>query len=101
MKQTSLPKTPSPAKSAAKPAAKADQSNPRGQFFAAALSMSWQLAIVVLVPIIGGFELDKALDILPVLTIAGFFIAMTGMALVVWHQLQVFSPPPPHKGAHS
>ncbi len=63
--------------------------------------MSWQLAIVVLVPIIGGFELDKALGILPVLTVTGFVIAMTGMALVVWHQLQVFSPPAPHKGSHS
>lgn len=65
--------------------------------------MSWQLAIVVLVPIIGGFELDKKLDIVPVLTIAGFFVAMAGMGLVVWHQLQIFTPPPsvPHKGAHS
>jgi hypothetical protein len=63
--------------------------------------MSWQLAIVVLVPIIGGFELDKSLDTLPALTIAGFFVAMVGMALVVWRQLQRFAPPPPNKEQHS
>ena len=54
--------------------------------------MSWQLAIVVLVPIIAGFELDKRLDLLPALTIVGFIIAMAGMALVVWRQMQLFSP---------
>jgi hypothetical protein len=101
MKQTKAPQTPSPTPGAAKPVAKVDQSNPRGEFFAAALTMSWQLAIVVLVPIIGGFQLDKKLDILPVLTVAGFIVAMAGMALVVWHQLQVFTPPAPHKGARS
>lgn len=54
--------------------------------------MSWQLAVVVLVPIIGGFELDQKLDTLPALTIAGFFIAMAGMGLVIWRQLQLFGP---------
>jgi hypothetical protein len=66
------------------------------------MNMSWQLAIVVLVPVIGGYELDQKLDTLPALTIAGFFVAMAGMALVIWHQLQQFSPPPQNgKGAAS
>lgn len=77
---------------AAKSAATVDQSNPRRDFLLAAANMSWQLAIVVLVPIIGGFELDKKLDTLPALTVVGFVLAMTGMALVVWRQLQLFSP---------
>lgn len=96
MKQTTAPQTPSPTP-------QVDRSNPRKDFLLAATNMSWQLAIVVLVPIIGGFELDKKLDILPVLTIAGFMLAMIGMALVVWHQLQLFTPPPPspRKGARS
>jgi F0F1-type ATP synthase assembly protein I len=96
MKQTTAPQTPSPTK-------KVDQPNHRGEFFAAAANMSWQLAIVVLVPIIGGFELDKKLGTLPALTIIGFFLAMAGMAAVVWRQMQLFSPPPPqsHKGSHS
>lgn len=65
----------------------------RPEFVGAVLNMSWQLAIVVLVPLIGGFELDKKLNTLPVLTIVGFFIAMCGMAMVVWRQLQIFTPP--------
>lgn len=74
----------------------------RKQFFAAAANMSWQLSIVVLVPIVGGFELDKKFNTLPALTIVGFIIAMAGMAAVVWRQLQLFSPPPttkPHNGS--
>lgn len=49
----------------------------------AALDMSWRLAIVVLVPIIGGFELDKYLGTMPVLTIIGFGLAMAGLFLVL------------------
>lgn len=68
--------------------------SPKAQFLMAALNMSWQLAIVVLVPIIGGYELDKKLNTVPALTVVGFIVAMTGMGLVVWRQLQLFSPPP-------
>lgn len=68
-------------------------SNPKKDFLLAATNMSWQLAIVVLVPIIGGFKIDQHLhDSLPVGTILGFILAMIGMALVVWRQLQLFSP---------
>ena len=87
--------TPSPHEKAAKPAVRPESSeNYRKEFLGAVMNMSWQLAVVVLVPIVGGFELDKKLDTLPALTIAGFFIAMAGMGLVVWRQLQLFSPPP-------
>ncbi len=65
----------------------------QNQFFSAALSMSWQLAAVVLVPIIGGYELDRRLHMLPLLTIVGFLIAMVGFAGVVWRQMQVYAPP--------
>ena len=102
MKRTTTPTTPSPAPESAAQA-KVDNSNPKRDFLVAAMNMSWQLAIVVLVPIIGGFELDKWLDTLPALTIAGFFMAMTGMGLVVWRQLQLYAPPaaPKRNGAHS
>ena len=49
----------------------------------AALDMSWRLAIVVLVPIIIGFELDKHLGSAPALTIVGFVAAMAGLFLVL------------------
>jgi F0F1-type ATP synthase assembly protein I len=49
----------------------------------AALDMSWRLAIVVLVPIIGGFELDKHLGSTPALTIVGFLAAMAGLFFIM------------------
>lgn len=67
-------------------------SNPRRDFYLAATNMSWQLAIVVLVPVIGGFKIDERFDSLPVWTFIGFILAMIGMAVVVWHQLQLLSP---------
>lgn len=102
MKKTTAPTTPSPHKKAARVAAKPDvQNNYRKDFFVAAANMSWQLAVVVLVPIIGGFELDQRFDTLPALTIAGFLVAMAGMGLVVWHQLQIFTPKIDDRGPKS
>lgn len=49
----------------------------------AALDMSWRLAIAVLVPIIGGFELDKHWNIAPALTIVGFLLAMVGVFVIM------------------
>lgn len=98
MSKTTAPKKPSPKKTGVKKTTGAENSKVKGtdnyrkEFFAAALNMSWQLAVVVLVPVIGGFELDQRLDTLPALTIAGFFIAMAGMGLVVWRQMRMFGP---------
>ena len=57
-------------------------------FISMALSMTWRLAIVVLVPIVGGFQLDQWLNTTPVLTITGFFVAMVGIGLVFWQIMQ-------------
>lgn len=82
MKQTKAPET--------TPSPKVDKvDNPNSLFISLALDMSWRLAIVVLVPIVGGFELDKKLNLAPLLTIVGFIIAMVGLALVLWRTLQV------------
>ncbi len=67
-------------------------------FIASALSMSWQLAVVVLVPVIGGFKLDEHFNTGPLLTILGFLVASGGMTLVLWQQLQRLSPVPAPKG---
>ena len=72
-----------------KTAATGGKRSPSRVFVMMALDMSWRLAIVVLVPIIGGFKLDEALNLTPVLTIIGFIVAMGGMALVMWRTLQV------------
>lgn len=59
----------------------------------AVLGMSWQLAVVVLVPIVGGFELDKAFATSPLLLIVGFIIAMVSFTLIVRRQMRMFTPP--------
>ena len=96
MKKTTTPiKTPSPHTGQSQETAEVGKiNNSLIEFLAASFNMSWQLAIVVLVPIVGGFELDKKLGSLPALTIVGFILAMAGMALIVWRQLQRFTPPP-------
>jgi F0F1-type ATP synthase assembly protein I len=67
-------------------------SNPRRDFLISATNMSWQLAIVVLIPVVGGFKLDEHFKSSPILFIVGFGLAMLGMGLVVWRQLQLLSP---------
>lgn len=64
------------------------QKSPSSVFVGMALDMSWRLALVVLVPIVGGYQLDQAMATTPLLTIVGFLAAMTGMALVMWSTLQ-------------
>ncbi len=98
MTKTTAPlKTPSPNGGSLQHSNEADYQAARRAFFGAAANMSWQLAIVVLVPVIGGHELDEALSLSPVFTLVGFFVAMAGTAAVVWRQLQRLSPLPSHK----
>lgn len=91
-KTTAPTETPSPTGGSAKPAKDAEYQQARREFFVSVLNMSWQLAIVVLVPILGGYKLDQTLDTAPLLTIVGFFIAMVGTAGIVWYQLQNLPP---------
>ena len=94
MKKTLAPQkqTPSPAVQTKPHAAVGDPAgNPSSVFIGAALDMSWRLAIVVLVPIIGGFELDQRLQTTPLLTIIGFVLAMGGMAAVLRQMLREVS----------
>ena len=55
----------------------------RGLFLNMALNMSWQLAIVVIVPIVGGHELDIHLETTPWLTIVGTVIAAMGVFMIL------------------
>ena len=61
-------------------------------FWAAVLSMSWQLAIAVLVPIIGGYEIDKALGSTPAFTVLGLIVTMALCTLVMSRVLKPFMP---------
>ncbi len=72
-------------------AATQPKGTPGKDLLMASLDMSWRLAIVVLVPIVGGFYIDKALEMLPVFTIVGFFVAMAGTAYVMWRTLKEYN----------
>ncbi len=86
MKQTTAPKsTPSP-REVKTPGTVG--SNPGSQFVGMAVDMGWRLAVVVLVPIVGGYELDQVLKTSPWLTALGFLIALGGTALIFWKTLQ-------------
>lgn len=60
----------------------------RQNFVAMAVSMAWQLAVVVLVPVIGGAELDKAFKTSYVYTLVGLAVAVVGSGLVMWRTVQ-------------
>lgn len=60
----------------------------QSQFVAFALTLSWQLALVVLIPIVGGYELDQATSSSPLWTLVGFGLAATGFALILWRIVQ-------------
>lgn len=75
-------------------ATKEISSKQRQTFFVMALNMSWQLAIVVLVPIIGGAELDKHLGTTYALTMVGLLVAIVASSIVVWRSLQVANQQP-------
>jgi hypothetical protein len=68
---------------------KVQKTTQRSQFVVMALNMSWQLAVVIFVPIIGGVQLDKAWDTSYVFTLAGVALGLVGSGLVMWRTLQV------------
>lgn len=59
--------------------------NPSGIVVGLTVSMSWQLAIVVLLPVVGGHMLDNHLHPhgTPIYTLIGLLLAIAGMIVVV------------------
>lgn len=64
-----------------------DGSVQRNQFLVMVLSMSWQLALAVLVPVIAGVQLDKMLDT-SFVTFIGLGLAFAASAVVMWRAMQ-------------
>ena len=62
------------------------------RFLGAVMNMSWQLAVVVLVPVLGGHILDSHFKSSPIWTIAGFVVAVAAASVVVWRQATAVSP---------
>jgi F0F1-type ATP synthase assembly protein I len=53
-------------------------------FIAMALNMSWQLAIVVIIPLVGGYKIDEHFNTLPVFTLIGLLVAFAGTGMVLY-----------------
>ena len=64
----------------------------KNQFVVTTMNMSWQLAIAVLVPLLGGHYLDQKLNTGYLFFIIGFLTALAGMYLVVWRQIKLIKP---------
>lgn len=98
-KTTALAMTPSPTVgSPHTPKSTEGDKKLKSQFYMATLNMSWQLLLVVLIPVIAGVQLDKKFDTSPVFTIVGFIIALAGVVVVVWRQMQRVAPTDTEKG---
>ena len=59
-------------------------------FAVAVIDMSWQLALVVLIPIIGGYELDRHWHTTPWLLLLGFVLASGGTYVVMKRMLNEY-----------
>jgi len=62
--------------------------SPSSVFLGMGLDMTWRLALVVLIPVIGGAELDKALKTSPLFVLIGLGLAVVGTIFVLWKTLQ-------------
>lgn len=101
MTETTTPQTPSP-----KPTVSGNSQvtvgkpeNPQSVFVGMALDMSWRLAAVVLVPIIGGYELDSHLGATPFITVLGFLVAICGVVIVMRQTVRAANKLPVPKAA--
>lgn len=64
------------------------QLEPQQFMLGSLISMGWQLAVAVLVPLLGGNLIDRTLGTLPWFTLVGMILAMAGMIVVVRHALK-------------
>ncbi|HTE58318.1 MAG TPA: AtpZ/AtpI family protein [Verrucomicrobiae bacterium] len=62
--------------------------NAKQRFFSATLNMSWQLALMVVIPVVAGVKLDQKFDTAPSLTLTGFFLAAFAACYVVWNTVK-------------
>lgn len=56
----------------------------RSMFFGSLVSMGMRLALIVLLPILLGVQLDKKFDTAPNFTMGAFFLAIFGSSYLIW-----------------
>ncbi|HUC79097.1 MAG TPA: AtpZ/AtpI family protein [Candidatus Saccharimonadales bacterium] len=69
----------------------AQNTNNGSSLLNATIQMSWKLAIVVLIPLIGGVKLDEHLKTSPYFTIFGSLLAVFGFGYVLYKVLADFN----------
>lgn len=62
--------------------------NAKQKFVGATLNLSWRLALTVLIPLIGGIQLDKKFNSSPSYTITGFMLAIVFGCMAVWQTVK-------------
>jgi LPXTG-motif cell wall-anchored protein len=70
---------------------KQDDKSTGSAFNTAAIGMSWQLAIIVLLPIIGGYKLDQKTGSMPWMTLLGLVLALVGSIIVIRRALAMMN----------
>jgi F0F1-type ATP synthase assembly protein I len=64
----------------------------KNQFIVTTMNMSWQLAVVVLVPLLGGHYIDQKFSTGYLFFGIGFVLALIGMSFIVWRQIKLIKP---------
>lgn len=86
MKKAAVRKTTTPAEAELQQVI--DTFDAKQQLFTSVLSMSWQLALTVVIPVVAGVKLDQHFDTAPSLTLTGFFLAAFAACTVVWNTVK-------------
>ena len=60
----------------------------RKQFLTAAMSMGWQLACMVIIPVVIGVKLDERFGSTPSYTLAALMLAAGGVVAIVWNTIK-------------
>lgn len=60
----------------------------RNMFFSNLVGMGWRLAVMVLIPLFIGVQIDKRFDTSPNFTLGAFFIAIAGAGYLIWKTYQ-------------
>lgn len=55
---------------------------------AVALTMGWQLLVVIVLPLVGGHLLDNRYNTGPIWTVVGMVVGLAGTIVVVWQAVQ-------------
>ncbi len=60
-------------------------------FISLTLDMTWRMVIVILIPLLLGYLLDKGIHTTPLFTVLGLIIALISMTLVLKRTLKIIN----------